>query len=715
MKRQIINILLIIIMLLTITGCKKKEQQSSNEQTGNQTTETYNLNIIYLNGKKKDQIAYPKGTEITKPEDPTKKGYMFGGWYYDITYETKVTFPFTLNKDTVIYAAWYSEIYFKYEEETDSYAVSGASLYIEEAIIPSEYEGKPVTKICENVFESRNELVKVVLPDTITEIEDGAFNYCSKLTTINLPDSIKKLGNGIFNGCDKIEYENVNGLKYLNNWLVDAKNVVMDRTAFKESTIGIFPNAFKENNNISEIRIPTNVKVIYEGTFKESSITKLIIGTNLEYIDLDALRDTLFLEKIEVASDNKNYTSVNGVLYDKNITKLLHYPTERNNSEYVMPNTVVEVESFACMNNNYLTNLKLSENLIVVNSYAFFKCPKLTNITFGSKLETIKDEAFNYNGSLKEINLPSSIKEIGKNVFEYAQKVEKVSIPFVSNNEINYSVSYLFGSVDKIPTLLYKVEILGGDTIKENSLEGLSNVTELVIPSTIKNIESGAFSHCIKLTKLVLNENEYYKIVNNTLYTKNGETLVYYLHNSKNTTFQPLPTTKTIVKHAFSNAHTLESIILNDGLLKIEEQAFYEMNNLTKLVIPESVVITEQDICFLTPNVVIYSKLPYRADGWSEGWNTLNYPVKWNSYFPKFENLELERYLAINETYLITYELKDAPKDAKVVLEALDEGIVSIDGLNVTGIGDGIVQLKLYVEGYETEHAIIIIYVGNIE
>ena len=713
MKKQIFNIFIILIMLFTITGCKKNNTET-NEQANNKV-ETYNLNVVPLNGNKKDQIPYNKGSEVKAPKEPTRQGFIFAGWYYDLAYTKKVEFPFIITKDTAIYAAWYTELMYEYEEETDSYTVIGSSLYVEEVIIPSEHEGKPVTKIGENAFENKTKLTKVTLPDTIIEIEDGAFNYCSNLLKVNLPEGLQKIGLGIFSGCDKLEYENINGLKYINNWLVDASGVVMERATFKDTTIGIFPNAFKNNNSLEELVLPNNIKYIYEGTFKNSSITKLVIGDNVEYINMDALKDTLFLEEIEVSNNNKYYSSLNGILYDKDKTKLLHYPTERNSSEYVMPNTVAEVASYACMNNKYLISLILSSELRIVNSYAFFKCSKLTNITFGEKLEIIGNEAFKYNTELKEIILPSSVKQIGENAFEYAMKVEKLQMPFVSKEGTDYSVGYIFGGIEKIPTTLIRLYILNGDSIKLNSLEGLTNIVELTIPASIENIEHGSLSHSSKLAKLNLMNNSNYKLVNNVLYTSDEKTLVYYLPTNKNLTYQTLSKTKVIAKHAFKNVSALTTITLNEGLENIEEQAFCEMQQLVKLIIPTTVKITGQDICFVTPNVIIYTKFDMRQEGWSEGWNTLNYPVKWNSYFPKFEDLELERHLNINESYEITFELVDAPENASVIVEALLDGVVTVDGLKVTGFSDGIVQLKIYVEGYEEEYSIITIYVGQIE
>ena len=279
MKNKIIFVFILIVFLFSFTSCKKENVEEK----------TYYINYVYFNDIGKKTIYHPENTIITKPEDPKKDGCLFLGWYYDIDYKNPVKFPITLTKNTSIFAAWSHALGYELDPVTNTYTVTVGSYGVDKLVIPSTYNDLPVTKIGENAFENRPELVEVVLPDTITEIKDGAFNYCSKLKKINIPDSVRKMGVGVFDGCDVLEYENLNGLKYLGNWLIDARNAVMSRTSFKETTIGISANAFNGNTNIDEIIIPNGVTEIYKDTFRNSSLTKLVIHENINSIDLTSL------------------------------------------------------------------------------------------------------------------------------------------------------------------------------------------------------------------------------------------------------------------------------------------------------------------------------------------------------------------------------------------------------------------------------------------
>lgn len=705
MKNKIIQLFLLFILLFSLTSCKKEKEKDNDK--------TYYINYVYFNDIGKKTVYHPVNTVITKPEDPKKDGCLFLGWFYDMNYENKVKFPIVLTENTTIFAAWSSALGYELDPISNTYTVTIGSYGLDKLVIPSTYNDLPVTKIGENAFENRPELVEIVLPDTITEIMDGAFNYCTKLKKINIPDSVKKLGVGVFDGCEELEYESLNGLKYLGNWLIDAKNAVMSRTAFKESTIGIASGAFLENQNIDEIIIPSKVTEIYKDTFKESSITKLVIHENVSYINLSSLDYASNLLEIVVDENNKNYKSINGILYNKDVTKLLIYPSSRTNYEYVMPDSVCEIGEKALRENKNLVKIQLSDNLIKIHDYAFSGSRSLTEITLNDKLEYIGTDAFRNCSKVKDLFIPSSVKEIKEGALYNMNSLSKLSVPFLYNEISEYSISYLFGGI--IPNSIEKLDILGGNKITKNSLKGIKTLTELSIPASIAVIEEDSFSDLSLLNKLTIDKNnENYKLIGSTLYSKDETVLLYYLPTASSYNYYSSVKTKTIYKNAFKDNKYLISIELNNGLEYIGENAFNNLSNLNKLIVPETVIKTGQDICFDTPNVTIYSKLPLRGDEWSEGWNTFNYPTVWNAHFPKFVNVELERYLNVGESYIVTFDLDDAPENSCIVLVSKDPSVATVDGFKVTGITDGIVQLELYVEGYYEYKCVITLYIGNI-
>lgn len=704
MKNKIISLFIILILLLSISGCKKDNKEDKKQ---------YYLNLVYFNDIGKKTIYYDENTVISKPNDPTKEGCIFSGWYYDINYTKPVTFPFTLTENTSIFAGWYSAFIYELDEITNTYGIKVGSYGEESVVIPSTYNDLPVTKILEYAFENRPNLKSITLPDTIIEIEDGAFGYCSKLKNINIPDSVKKIGKDVFAGCDELVYDNYNGLKYLGNWLIDARNVHMDRTNFKESTIGICNEAFYGNQNITEIVIPRGVTKIYSNTFKESSIKKLVIHENVKDIDLTSFEYTPNLEEIVVDENNKIYKTIDGVLFDKEVNTLLKYPSGKVSMFYSIPSTVTTIKEKAFRDSKSLYNINLSTSLISIEDFAFSGCNKLIEVIFNDKVEFIGFEAFRNCSSIKKLNLPGSVNTIKEGAIRYMNSLTELSLPFIANDDPLFNLAYLCGGEEYTIQKLESLYILGGNKIRNNSFKGLIEVTNLKLASTVSNIEEGAFSTIEKLFDISFpNGSNYYKVIDGAIYSSDESIVLTTFINGSPNTFYTRPNTKVIYKYAFNFNSSIKKIQLNDGLEDIHEHAFYKLDNLEELYIPTTVKTTGQDICFYTPKVTIYTRLLLRPDGWNEGWNTMYYPTIWNAHFPSFVNVELEKVIDINQTHVVTYTLEDAPDNIEVVLVSKNPEIVKVDRFTVTGLETGTAILELYIIGYEKYKCLITIHVG---
>jgi hypothetical protein len=82
-----------------------------------------------------------------------------------------------------------------------SYSVSKGTAVDENIIIPSIYNGKPVTRIGDSAFSYCTSLTGITIPDSVTSIDNSAFSGCTSLTDITIPDSITRIGGGAFSGC----------------------------------------------------------------------------------------------------------------------------------------------------------------------------------------------------------------------------------------------------------------------------------------------------------------------------------------------------------------------------------------------------------------------------------------------------------------------------------------------------------------------------------
>ena len=89
-------------------------------------------------------------------------------------------------------------------DDGESYSVSGCFQKDANIVIPSEYEGKPVTSIGESAFRSCKNITSLIIPDSITSISEYAFALCENLTSIAIPDGVSAIGALAFEGCTSL-------------------------------------------------------------------------------------------------------------------------------------------------------------------------------------------------------------------------------------------------------------------------------------------------------------------------------------------------------------------------------------------------------------------------------------------------------------------------------------------------------------------------------
>ncbi|MBR6384913.1 MAG: leucine-rich repeat protein [Ruminococcus sp.] len=168
----------------------------------------------------------------------------------------------------------------------------------------------------------------------------------------------------------------------------------------------------------AEIIIPDTVKTIGEDAFS-SYVVRIVISGNCTAIEgNEQFLYCTNLQEIEVSDGDGEYSSLDGVLYNKDKSKLIAYPLEKRNSEFKAPESLREISASAFCNNRYietvdisnvtdilnfafegctsLKSVKLSKELKVVGNDAFYGCPNLKSVRLYDKLETIGDYAFGY-------------------------------------------------------------------------------------------------------------------------------------------------------------------------------------------------------------------------------------------------------------------------------------------------------------------------------
>ncbi|MDE6520348.1 MAG: leucine-rich repeat domain-containing protein [Ruminococcus sp.] len=208
-------------------------------------------------------------------------------------------------------------------------------------IIPDD-----VVKIGERVFRGRN-IKSVTIPSSVKVIEREAFELCHNLTKVTLNNGLENIKKDAFHGC-----------------------------------------------SINEIEIPETVKTIGEDAFASASITSINIPEKLKHITKECFVHYRMLENISVSENNKNYKSLNGVLFDKDMKTLICYPPTKKDSCYTVPDGVEVIQKWAFLGCNSLKSVTFPESMKWIESCSFQACENLKHITIPCCEMVMNSKAF---------------------------------------------------------------------------------------------------------------------------------------------------------------------------------------------------------------------------------------------------------------------------------------------------------------------------------
>ena len=172
--------------------------------------------------------------------------------------------------------------------------------------------------------------------------------------------------------------------------------------------------------NYEKVSIPETVDGYPVGYIESNSFS---YAEKLKYVELPAevicINPGVFdgcymLEEIVISSENKYYSCVDGVLYNKDQTSLVAFPAGRGGS-FTIPKSVASIGDFAFAYCRNITDIKMYNNVEYVGMSAFEGCSSLSSIRLSDNLKTLAYKALYNCASLEEIHLPYSLKNIGKN------------------------------------------------------------------------------------------------------------------------------------------------------------------------------------------------------------------------------------------------------------------------------------------------------------
>ena len=272
---------------------------------------------------------------------------------------------------------------------------------------------------------SSTQIRNIVIREGVTSIGNYAFSSCHSLSTVSIPSTVEK--------------------------------------------IGVF--AFYYNESLESVEIPNGVLSIGEKAFWAcGKITDVTIPESVISLGDDVFGYCSSLQTIEVDAGNRTFCSVDGVLFDKSVSKLLAYPFA-GNAVYAVPECVTEIGAYAFSGCSGLKQLSLPDDLLAIRDSAFMGCKSMESITLPEGLQQIGKQVFDSCSGLKTLVMPDSVTVLGENAFQFCG--------------------------------LRFAELSSGLTeIKRDLFYYCSNLQCLVIPSGIRTVGADAFYSCKALNTI---------------------------------------------------------------------------------------------------------------------------------------------------------------------------------------------------------------------
>ena len=203
-----------------------------------------------------------------------------------------------------------------------------------------------------------------------------------------------------------------------------------------------------------------------------------------------------------------------------------------------IPNSVTSIDNRAFYECSSLTSITIPNSVTSIKNYAFYNCSSLTSITIPNSVTSIDEYTFWNCSSLTSITIPNSVTSIGNYAFSGCSSLTSITI----GNSVTSISEYAFSGCSSLTSVVWNAKNCAGwgyyslppffrmranitsftfgeevERIPSSLCHGMTSLTSIILPNSVKSIGYDAFEYCYALTSITI-PNSVTTIENNAFY-----------------------------------------------------------------------------------------------------------------------------------------------------------------------------------------------------
>ena len=359
--------------------------------------------------------------------------------------------------------------------------------------------GNKVTDIGNRAFAYCTGLTNIIIPDSVTTIGQEAFSGCLGLTQVEIPDSVKNINKSAFKGCSSIEKITIGkGVEYIGDYAFYGLTKFNPDIIIPENVKSVGAYAYANCKSVTSLIINANDVSFGEKCFYNcENLEKLVVNGSVRSVGTNSFDNTKIYDASEIGYYYRNKKVKTGIV--------------KEGVESISYNAFLECENLKTLyiESSVLSSLKKQSDEII-----FYGCNNLEKvaITDDNPNFTVVDDIIYSKDMTRlirclpakkgKVNIPSSVTKIESRAFYGCKYLEGELVIPDSVKELG---SYAFSDcLSEIPLKIGS----GIENIKDSTFENSKFTGQLIIPNNVKRINRRAFFNCYNFTgELILSEN----------------------------------------------------------------------------------------------------------------------------------------------------------------------------------------------------------------